>query len=106
MHIAGAEIVPHWSVQSGRGRRGRRWYIGFGIAVILGWGWAVDSSGQTMAPGENTLAMEPVVVTVTVAPTPLGRTTAPVTVISREQIEAQQVESVTELLRPGTGGAY
>ena len=49
------------------------------------------------------LEMEPVVVTATVAPTLLDRTTAPVTVISRAQIEAQQVESVTELLRQVPG---
>jgi len=39
-----------------------------------------------------------VVVTATVAPTPLSRTTAPVTVIFREQIATQQATSVTELL--------
>jgi vitamin B12 transporter len=44
-----------------------------------------------------------VIVTATVAPTPLDRTTAPVTVISREQIAAQQATSVTELLRQVPG---
>jgi len=40
-----------------------------------------------------------VVITATVAPALPGRITAPVTVISREQIAAQQATSVTELLR-------
>jgi outer membrane cobalamin receptor len=44
-----------------------------------------------------------VVVTATVAPTPLGRTTAPVTVISRELIAAQQATSVAEPLRQVPG---
>jgi outer membrane cobalamin receptor len=39
------------------------------------------------------------VVTATVAPTPLSLTTASVSVISREQITSQQAESVTVLLR-------
>lgn len=39
------------------------------------------------------------VITATLTPTPLSRTTANVTVISQEQITAQKAESVTELLR-------
>jgi vitamin B12 transporter len=44
-----------------------------------------------------------VIVTATVVPTPLGQTTAPVTIISREQIAAEQATSVTELLRQVPG---
>jgi len=78
-------------------------YMGIALALILGHGWGVDAVGQATAPTEKALAMEPVVVTATVVPTPLGRTTAPVTVISREQIAAQQAESVIELLRQVPG---
>jgi TonB-dependent Receptor Plug Domain len=74
------------------------------------WGWhlswgggAADTLGQGRVPTEKALELEPMVVTATVAPTPLGRTTAPVTVISREQIAAQQATSVTELLRQSPG---
>src|SRR4029453_10984642 len=69
----------------------------------FGLGWAVDIQSESRVPTEKVLEMEPVVVTATVVPTPLSRTTAPVTVISREQIETQQVESVTELLRQVPG---
>ena len=100
MHIAAPGVAQCELVG---GRRGPRWCVGLGFACMLAWGWAVDTSGQARVSGENPLAMEPVVVTATVAPTPLGRTTAPVTVISREEIEAQQVESVTELLRQVPG---
>jgi len=73
------------------------------LACILGCGWATDALSQGRTSGDKALELEPVVVTATVAPTPLGRTTAPVTVISREQIEAQQATSVTELLRQVPG---
>jgi outer membrane cobalamin receptor len=52
-------------------------------------------SATDQAPQE----LEPMVITATLTPTPLSRTTASVTVISREQIAAQQAESVTALLR-------
>jgi hypothetical protein len=81
-------------------RRGQRWYVSLMLGFILG--WAVDIQSQSRVPTEKVHEMEPVVVTATVAPTSLGRTTAPVTVISREQIEAQQVESVTGFA-PGAG---
>ena len=75
--------------QEARGWRVRSRYGPLGLTFILGWGWAADTLGQGRAPAEKALELEPVVVTATVAPTPLGRTTAPVTVISREQIAAQ-----------------
>ena len=84
--------------QKVRGWRVWSWYGPLGLAFILGWGWAADTLGQGRAPTEQALELEPIVVTATVAPTPLGRTTAPVTVISREEIAAQQATSVTELL--------
>src|SRR5262249_36536289 len=82
-------------------RRGQRWYVSLMLGFILG--WAVDIQSQSRVPTEKVREMEPVVITATVAPTSLDRMTAPVTVISREQIEAQQVESVTELLRQVPG---
>ena len=89
--------------QEARGWRLWSWYGPLGLAFILGWGWAADTLGQGRAPTEKALELEPVIVTATVAPTPLDRTTAPVTVISREQIAAQQATSVTELLRQVPG---
>ena len=74
-----------------------------GAGVYPGVGVGADTLGQGRAPSEKALELEPVVVTATLAPTPLGRTTAPVTVISREQITAQQATSVTELLRQVPG---
>jgi vitamin B12 transporter len=47
--------------------------------------------------------LEPVIITATVAPTLLGRTTVPVTIIAREQIAAQQATGATELLRQVPG---
>jgi hypothetical protein len=79
--------------QEARGWRVWSRYGPLGLAFILGWGWAADTLGQGRAPTEKALKLEPVVVTATVAPTPLGRTTAPVTVIAREQIAAQQATS-------------
>jgi vitamin B12 transporter len=87
--------------QDARGWRVWSWYGQLGLAFILG--WATNTLSQGQAPIEKALELEPVVVTATVAPTPLGRTTAPVTVISREQIAAQQATSVTELLRQVPG---
>jgi len=76
--------------QKVRGWRVWSWYGPLGLAFILGWGWAADTLGQGRAPTEQALELEPIVVTATVAPTPLGRTTAPVTVISREEIAANK----------------
>ena len=87
--------------QDARGWRVWAWYGPLGLAFILG--WAADTLGQSRAPTEKVLELEPVVVTATAAPTPLSQTTAPVTSISREQIAAQQATSVTELLRQVPG---
>jgi vitamin B12 transporter len=105
MHIAGARETDtqHYCIRKGRVGRGQCWSVALVLGLILGVGWAPDTQSQGRAPTEKVLEMEPVVVTATVAPTSLGHTTAPVTVISREQIEAQQVESVTELLRQVPG---
>src|SRR5262245_11887033 len=105
-------MPSRWSRRSGwlarLTRAGRDWgvryaYVGLALALLLSPGRVGEAVGQDRASTEPALTMEPVVVTATVAPTPLGRTTAPVTVISREQIAAQQVESVTELLRQVPG---
>lgn len=70
------------------------------VVLGLGWGWVPNAVGQSMIATERAaLAFDPVVVTATVAPTSLRRTSASVTVMSREQIEAQKVRSVTDLLR-------
>ena len=67
---------------------------------------ALELGSATRVPGQNSTTterppsnLEPVVVTATVVPTPLSQTTASVTVISRQQIEAQQAIAVTDLLR-------
>ena len=75
----------------------------WGWRLSWGGGWTADTLGQGRVPLEQAVELEPVVGTATVAPTPLGRTTAPVTVISHEQIAAQQATSVTELLRQVPG---
>jgi outer membrane cobalamin receptor len=49
------------------------------------------------------LELDPVVISATVAPTPLGRASASVTVITREQIDAQEARSVIDLLRQVPG---
>jgi hypothetical protein len=77
--------------QDARGWRVWSWYGPLGLACILG--WAADTLSQGRATTAQALELEPVVVTAIVAPTPLGRTTAPVTVIFREQIAAQQATS-------------
>src|SRR5262245_52159596 len=105
MHITEARETDtqHDCLRRERVGRGQSWSVGIMLGLVLGVGWVTDIQGQGRAPTEKALEMEPVVVTATVVPTPLSRTTAPVTVISREQIEAQQVESVTELLRQVLG---
>jgi len=70
----------------------------WGLMCILSLATSALSQAQrtaTQAPQE----LEPMVITATLTPTPLSRTTASVTVISREQIAAQKAASVTELLR-------
>ena len=68
------------------------WMVGFA------WSVAVCAAGQT-----EPIALDPLVVSATVAPTPLNQTTASVTILSQEQIAAQQAASVTELLRQTPG---
>ncbi|MDH3599563.1 MAG: TonB-dependent receptor [Candidatus Tectomicrobia bacterium] len=68
------------------------------LLCILGLAPSALSQAQRttdQAPQE----LEPMVITATLTPTPLSRTTASVTLISREQIAAQKAESVTDLLR-------
>jgi vitamin B12 transporter len=75
-----------------------------GLLWGLTWGWVTHAAGQpTPATTEQPLQLNPVVVTATVVPTPLYDATASVTVISRQQIEAQRAASVTELLRQVPG---
>ena len=63
--------------------RGRLvWLLALGCA----WVWVTPVVGQP--PEQEPLALDPVVVTATVAPTPLSQASASVTVIDREQIEA------------------
>lgn len=78
--------------------RGRLvWWLAFGCA----WAWVPPVVSQ---PAEKEpFALDPVVVTATVAPTPLSQATASITVIHREQIEAQKVPSVIDLLRQVPG---
>src|SRR5688500_1620844 len=67
------------------------------LLLVLSWvgGAASSALGQVTAPtSTSTHQLEPMVVTATVAPTPLSLTTASVSVISREQIASQQAESV------------
>lgn len=69
-----------------------------GLMCILGLAPSALSQGQSPAD-QVPQELEPMVITATLTPTPLSRTTASVTVISREQIAVQKAESVTELLR-------
>ena len=68
------------------------WLVGLTLGI------AVRAAVQA-AP----IDLDPLVVSATVAPTPLSQTTASVTILSRAQIEAQQAASVTELLRQTPG---
>lgn len=78
--------------------------LAFGLLLGLAGGWVTRADGQPVpSTTEQPLQLNPVVVTATVAPTPLHDATASVTVISRQQIEAQQASSVTELLRQVPG---
>lgn len=90
-------VLSITTVRRGYGKRGLAWCILLG----LGWFWSVPAAGQ---PTEKApIQLEPVIVSATVTPTPLGRTSASVTVITREQIEAQQARSVIDLLRQVPG---
>ena len=86
-------MIQPWFVRHSSVKRGHPWSVALVLALLVGWAWALDVSSQTRAPREPAVEPEPVVVTATAAPTPLGRTTAPVTVISREQIEAHGVRA-------------
>lgn len=82
------------------------WYSLAGILILTGLviATSTDVFCQTKSPeGEEAIELEPVVVTATATPTTLGNTTASVTVITREQIEAQHAVSVVELLRQVAG---
>ena len=61
--------------------------------------WAEEQPSES----DSAVILEPVVVTATIIPVNLSREPASVTVISREQIEATQASSVTELLRQVPG---
>lgn len=81
----------------------RHWGPGLVWGTLLGpaWLWSTLAIGQSAEQAVPQL--EPVVVSATVVPTPLGQTSASVTVITREQIEAQQARSVIDLLRQVPG---
>jgi iron complex outermembrane receptor protein/vitamin B12 transporter len=61
--------------------------------LFLGLAWGLPATGQPP------LTLDPVVVTATVAPLSLSQTAASVTVIDRQQIDAQRAASVIDLLR-------
>ncbi len=74
------------------------------LVVGLGLGLVTGASGQSpLATDETPLQLEPVVVTAGVVATPLSQTLSSVTVITRDQIEAQQTASVTDVLRQVPG---
>ncbi len=90
--------------------RSARWKRGvckwLGIFIVL----ALAHSGVSRAvaqdrtrAGESSVTLDPIVVTATAAPAPLSQTSASVAVITREQIEARQAVSVTDLLRNVAG---
>lgn len=64
---------------------------------------ATAISQETPMEKEQPRVLEPVIVTATASPTRLSDTTASVTVITREQIEAQHAVSVIEVLRQVPG---
>lgn len=81
------------------GRGGRLSLVLF-LALGLTPGWPASAASQPGASTPDTpVELEPVVVTGTVSPTPLSHTPASVTVLFRDQIAAQQAESVSALLR-------
>ena len=71
--------------------------------MMLGLGclWSAPAAGQSTE--QPVVEFDPVIVSATVLPTPLGQTSASVTVITREQIEEQQVRNVIDLLRQVPG---
>ncbi len=74
------------------------------LVLGLGWAWATNAVAQPVTSRDKApLELDPVVVTATVVPTPLSRESASVTVISRQQIEAQKVRNVIDLLRQAPG---
>ena len=81
-----------------------QWCGGRGVVVWLmlglGWLWVAPATGQQ---AQRRIQLDPIVVSATVAPTLLERTSASVTVITREQIEAQQAPGVIDLLRQVPG---
>lgn len=87
-------------------RRPPGWKGGIGLGCVLWLGLlaSVGAAGRGEVQQDRApLELAPVVVTGTVVPTPLSQTTTSMTVISREQIEAQQETSVIELLRQVPG---
>ena len=85
-----------------------RWRWGGRLAWLLlvgfGWAWVTNAAAQPVNSQDKApLELDPVVVTATVLPTPLSRESASVTVISRQQIEAQKARSVIDLLRQVPG---
>lgn len=104
--IESAPYIPHIPRKLVGIFRPRRLVRTLVLWLLLGlaWGWATHAAGQSApSTAEQPLQLDPVVVTATVAPTPLRHATANVTVISRQQIEAQRVTSVTDLLRQVPG---
>jgi outer membrane cobalamin receptor len=71
------------------------------MLLAPGWLWVAPVTGQPTQ--RSVIELDPVVVSATVAPTLPGRTSASVTVITREQIEAQQSPSVIDVLRQVPG---
>jgi len=65
-------------------------WLGLSASVV---GQAITTEGQPA------YKLNPVVVTATASPTTLNNTTASVTIITREEIEAQHAVSVVEVLR-------
>ena len=100
------EIAGEADASMARKRVSWCWYGRLVLILALGLRLelATNASGQT-APVtiEMPFRLAPIVVTGTIAPTQLSRTSASVTVISREQIAAQEERSVTELLRQVPG---
>jgi vitamin B12 transporter len=93
-------------MSSRRGPHDRGHYQGIGMALLalLTLDVPTITMGQTPTQTESApYELEPVIVTGTIVPTTLSRTPAQVTVISREQITAQQTASVTEILRQVPG---
>jgi len=74
------------------------------IIIGLSMGYASDTFCQLeYDKNEEAIELEPVVVTATAIPTSISNTTASVTVITEDQIEAQEAVSVLELLEQVPG---